>query len=183
MTSYKIISYSTNTVVSVSQLKQQLQIFEDGSYDSELSSILLAAQDLVAGIMGKPICDTVVVQPLKAFDDFEFSHETISDVAVKYFNTSNQEVALAETDYILDETGVMPRIVFKKKPVLSSDYQTPVAVQYTAKPGSVEARVKHAVLIAAYELFHNRGESVEGSRSKAAITINRLIGSNKRWVV
>lgn len=180
---FKIVSRASTTVITVADLKAQIGLWGDDSYDLELASTLEAAQDLVEDTAGMFLRDTNIEQPLTGFNDLEIKHKKISWVKVKYINEAGTQVTMPASDYILDESGIYPRIVFKEFPATNSDYAYPVFIEYTAEPQDVPARVKHAVLVAGHELFEVRGESTEKARAKAEITIARLLGSYKRVVV
>lgn len=180
---YKVISRANTTVISVAELKHQLGLFGDNSYDAELADIIEAAQDLVEDQAGVYLREANLEQPLTGFNDYVFPHKKVALVKIKYINEQGNQVTMNGSDYVLDETGVYPRIAFKAFPETSNDYAYPVLIEYTAETQDIPARVKHAVLVAGTELFEVRGETTEKARAKAAMTIERLLGSYKRVTV
>ena len=178
---YKIITKNPTNIVTVPELKAQLMLWGDNSYDAELLNIIDAAANLVEDACGKSLSTETVLYPLASFKDVKLPHEYIADLTVHYFDVSGDEV-LMTGGYVLDETGMKPKLTFKEHPALSPDLSFPISIKYTATP-NVPARVKHAVLVAAAELFEVRGETTEKARAKAPITVDRLIGSYKRVAV
>ena len=179
---YKIITKNPTNIVTVPELKAQLMLWGDNSYDAELLNIIDAAANLVEDACGKSLSTESVLYPLDTFKKVQLPHEYIADLTVHYFDVSGDEVLMDASGYVLDETGMKPKVSFKEYKALSPDLSFPISIKYTATP-NVPARVKHAVLVTAAELFEVRGETTEKARAKAAITVDRLIGSYKRVAV
>lgn len=180
---FKIINNPSTAPVSVSNLRRQLSLWDDDSYDLELAQLLLTATEYVGNHIGRAISLLTIEMSVSSFDVATLFHNNTSAVIIKYYDVDDALQTLADTGYTVDPTVEPTTITFKTKPAISADYQNPVVIQYSTGMEFVPQVVRHAILMTAAELFEVKTESTDAQARVAAITISRLLGKDKRVVV
>jgi uncharacterized phiE125 gp8 family phage protein len=179
---YFISESATFAPVSVADLKAHLFLFDDDSYDAELSYILLSAQDIVTDLLGEHISSTTIQCNLSSFEDTVLPHRNVLDLAsVEYYDTTDTLVELDNANYYLDATGKDAKVKFTSKPSTSSKYDNPVVVTYEAGMNVVPQVLAQAVLIVSAELFEVRSETITIQKRKAMSVATTLLMKYRRW--
>lgn len=179
---YKISTPASTAPVSTAELSTHLQLFGDTSYDTELAALILTAQDFVSAHLGQPVSATVIQRLFSDFGDICLVHVGTSAITVHYFDVDNAVQVLGAGNYVVDTSGVAVVVRIKTNPTsISSDFANAGYVQYTTAITNVPAKVKHAILMVAAELFEVRAESTDAKLRKAHITVKNLLLSEKRW--
>ncbi|WP_168199283.1 head-tail connector protein [Pseudorhodobacter turbinis] len=175
-----LIQSAFSTPVSVSDLKMQLQLFGDSSYDLELATLLLTATDYVSKHIGKQISSSKFELNIPSFNINTFDTKNVDIISVKYYDEDNTLQTLDKAQYLVDSTSVHARILFSMPPIISKDFQNPICIQYYSEMKVVPQVIRHAILMVAAELFEVRTESTDAKARKAAITVDRLLASERR---
>jgi len=179
---YFISESATFAPVSVADLKAHLFLFDDDSYDAELSYILLSAQDIVTDLLGEHISSTTIQCNLQTFEDACLPHRNILALdSVQYYDATDTLVELAEADYYLDDTGVDAKIKFNTRYTLSTKYDRPLLVSYEAGMSVVPQVLAQAVLLVSAELFEVRSETTTVQRHRAIPVATKLLMKYRRW--
>ena len=183
MSNYYVTAHATTSYVPVAELRTQLLLFGDTSYDAELQEILLAAEEFLADFIGEYLTDTTVRLNVPSFGaDTTLPHRYNSGVVVSYWDSSNVAQVLSSANYIVDSSGEYPVIRITTAPTdLSTDLSFAGYIAYTTSLPSVPSKLSRAVLMVAADLFENRADSSTVSSNKAHLTALRLVQSLRGW--
>jgi len=181
--SYQVITPATTSLVSVADLKTHLLLFGDTSYDTELQDILLTAEGFVSDFLDDFLATTTVKVNLFVLGDTVLPHKSPTNVRVAYWDDSDIEAPINPSNFFLDTSAVYPRLVFRTKPTnISTEFVNQGFIEYDTVLTPVPAKVKHAVLLIAAELFENRTDSITGTIvAKLPLSSLRLIQSLRGW--
>ena len=180
---YLVTTPATTSLITVGELKTHLFLFDDTSYDGELQDILLSAEGFVSDFLGDFLSTTEVRQNIVAFGDITLSHKTPTNITVYYWDANNTAQEWPASNYVVDTSDVYPKIIFNTNPSgYSSKFANKGYVTYNTSLSPVPAKVKHAVLLVAAELFENRADSITGAIvAKLPMSSLRLIQSLRGW--
>lgn len=179
---YKVTIPATTSLVTVADLKTHLLLFGDTSYDAELQEILLTAEDFISGFLDDFLVSTTVRMDLVAFGDTTLYHKNPTNVVVSYWDSNNTAQIWASSNYVIDTSDVYPTIIFDANPTgQSTKFANKGYITYATALTPVPAKVNHAVLMIAAELFENRNNASEKRVEKVQLTAMRLVQSLRGW--
>ena len=191
MTTYQLIMNTsrpivtvpaTTSLVTVADLKTHLLLFGDTSYDTELQDILLTAEGFISDFLDDYLVSTTVRQNLYAFGDTTLHHKNPTNVVVSYWDANNTAQVWASSNYVIDTSDVYPTIIFDANPTgQSTKFANKGYITYATALTPVPAKIKHAVLLVAAELFENRNNSTDKKMEKVQLTAMRLMQSIRGW--
>ena len=179
---YQVTIPATTSLVPVADLKTHLLLFGDTSYDTELQDILLTAEGFISDFLDDFLVSTTVRMNLFAFGDTTLDHKNPTSVVVSYWDTNNTAQVWASSNYVIDTSDVYPTIIFSANPTgLSTKFANKGYITYSTALTPVPAKIKHAVLLVAAELFENRNNSTDKKMEKVQLTAMRLMQSIRGW--
>lgn len=166
--SYQISVHPTAFHLLRDDAKRHLNLL-DTSFDTLIDSYILSAEAMLffeARVLAAP---TTLVGYLQNFIDQIIYMEPITDVVIKFQNTSDQEITMAEgTDYLLFK-NYPTKIEFLETPNLKEDFSDPINITltagYTDEPATPE-NVKQVLRFMVADYFENRQSDVMGSISQ-----------------
>ena len=173
---------ATTSLVTVADLKTHLLLFGDTSYDTELQDILLTAEGFISDFIDDYLVSTTVRMNIFAFGDTTLEHKNPTSVVVSYWDSNNTAQVWASSNYVIDTSDVYPTIIFDTNPTgLSTKFANKGYVTYATALTPVPAKITHAVLLIAAELFENRNNSTDKKMEKVQLTAMRLMQSLRGW--
>ena len=179
---YQVTIPATTSLVSVADLKTHLLLFGDTSYDTELQDILLTAEGFISDFLDDYLVSTTVRMNIVAFGDTTLYHKNPTSVVVSYWDTNETAQVWASSNYVIDTSDVYPTIIFSANPTgLSTKFANKGYITYSTALTPVPAKIKHAVLLVAAELFENRNNSTDKKMEKVQLTAMRLMQSIRGW--
>jgi hypothetical protein len=123
-----------------------------------------------------------VRQNLYAFGDTTLHHKNPTNVVVSYWDTNNTAQVWASSNYVIDTSDVYPTIIFDANPTgQSTKFANKGYITYATALTPVPAKVNHAVLMVAAELFESRREVTDSITYATPIASKRLIQSLRGW--
>lgn len=179
---YQVTIPATTSLVTVADLKTHLLLFGDNSYDTELQDILLTAEGFISDFIGDYLVSTTVRMNLYAFGDTTLQHKNPTSVVVYYWDINNTAQVWASSNYVIDTSDVYPTIIFDTNPTgQSTKFANKGYITYATTLTPVPAKITHAVLLIAAELFENRNNSTDKKMDKVQLTAMRLMQSLRGW--
>lgn len=179
---YKVTIPATTSLVTVADLKTHLLLFGDTSYDTELQAILLTAEDFISGFLEDFLVSTTVRMDLVAFGDTTLYHKNPTGVVVSFWDINNTAQVWASSNYVIDTSSTYPTVIFSSNPTgLSTKFANKGYITYATALTPVPAKVNHAVLMVAAELFENRNNASEKRMEKVQLTAMHLVQSLRGW--
>ena len=179
---YQVITPATTSLVPVADLKTHLLLFGDTSYDTELQDILLTAESFISDFLGDFLSSTTVRINLPVFSDTVLPHKNPTNLRVAYWDQDDLEAPLNPNKYVVDASADYPRIIFKTPPSnTTSTFTNKGLITYETALSPISAKIKHAVLLIAAELFENRNNSTDKKMEKVQLTAMRLMQSARGW--
>lgn len=187
---FRIVGRATSPVVSLDELKTHLNLFNDTSFDTYLTTLANTGGDLANDFVGE-FLSPATIQAFYGCQGYKFElpHRYISIViSVQYFDEDGVEFILEDTDYIFDTTGDFPVVSinddFWSGKTLSKRHANPVSITYEASVDSESFRetFKHAVLMYCASLFANRENYLTGGpvAAKLPVTSQTLLAPIRR---
>ena len=184
MLGFKITAEATAAPVTAENLRNHLLLFGDTSFDTELGAIILVAQKLIADEIGEFPSSTTIRQPYNSFSKFmPMRHRFITSISqIQYYDSDDTLQTLSTDDYLFDEIGADKRVIVTNIPTgaLSSNYPTPIYIDYIAGMDPVPNTVEQAILICAGELFKNRENTNDTQQYLNVISGSSLVGNLRR---
>lgn len=185
--------------LTLDEITQQLNLFQDESQDSYLSSIELATRMAIEDYLGMSIFPVTyktyyaslnsgtqtsldlpeVSQPFQSQ-----SGVTIDSVAYYNGDTPPVLVELATTDYYYDPTG--NKIVVQGLPnPVSTVVSNPIVVTYTcnANPIAQYPVIKQAGLLLLTHIYNNRSNTTEGKLNEIPFGVAQLLRMYKPLIM
>ena len=185
--------------LTLDEITQQLNLFQDESQDSYLSSIELATRMAIEDYLGMSIFPVTyktyyaslnsgtqtsldlpeVSQPFQSQ-----SGVTIDSVAYYNSDTPPALVELAITDYYYDPTG--NKVVVQGLPnAVSTVVSNPIVVTYTcnANPIAQYPVIKQAGLLLLTHIYNNRSNTTEGKLNEIPFGVAQLLRMYKPLVM
>lgn len=183
--------------LTLEEITQQLNLFDDESQDSYLTGLELATRMAIEDFLGMAVFPTQYrvyypnfgVYNTALFLDLPevtYSTQYGSGVAinkVEYY-TSTTPTTLAATNYYYDPTG--NRVVITQLPdTLSQTIDNPVVVTYTANANFIAQFpvIKQAGLLLMTHLYNNRADTTEGVLHKIPFGVEALLRPYKPLVM
>jgi len=185
--------------LTLDEITQQLNLFQDESQDSYLSSIELATRMAIEDYLGMSIFPVTyrtyyaslnsgtqtsldlpeVSQPFQSQ-----SGVTINSVAYYNGDTPPVLITLATTDYYYDPTG--NKIVVQGLPnAVSTNVSNPIVVTYTcnANPIAQYPVIKQAGLLLLTHIYNNRSNTTEGKLNEIPFGVAALLRPYKTLIM
>ena len=184
MLGFNIITEATTAPVTAENLRNHLLLFGDTSFDTELGSIILVAQKLLADEIGEFPSSTTIRQPFNSFSKLmSLRHRFITSITqIQYYDSDDTLQTLSTDDYLFDEIGADKRVIVTNIPTdeLSSNYPTPIYIDYVAGMDPIPMTVEQAILICAGELFKNRENTNDAQQYLNVINGSSLVDNLRR---
>lgn len=187
--------------LTLDEITQQLNLFQDESQDAYLQSLELATRMAIEDYLGMSIFPIVykvyygatngMTGTQSAFDLPEVSQDfrnTVGTVinSVSYYSNSNPPVLipLDKSLYFYDPTG--NKVLVSGIPNDVSEWMTnPVVIQYTtnANPLAQYPVIKQAGLLLLTHLYNNRSNSFQGALNNIPYGVDQLLRLYKPLVM
>lgn len=182
--------------LTLDDITQQLNLFQDESQDQYLESLELATRMAIEDYLGMAIFPTqwrtyyanLGVYNTQWFLDLPEVSNGANGVTVnkvEVYTTSNTvPVTLANTSYSYDPTG--NRVILNQLPNnLNQNIVNPIVVTYTqnANPIAQYPVVKQAGLLLLTHLYNNRSNTVEGTLKEIPFGVAQLLRPYKPLVM
>ena len=157
MPNFKVITRTTERVITAVEARNHLRLFGDASDDTEIDEFILSAQQYLDDYLGEFIGTTAVQVPVRSFGNrlvgaarqrdlpfdtrfsntIELPHRFIKSLtSLRYYNTQDVLTTVAPTVYLYDDSGVDPVISLRTGQSwpadVSEDREFPVIVDYSA---------------------------------------------------
>jgi hypothetical protein len=187
--------------LTLDEITQQLNLFQDESQDTYLSSLELATRQAIEDYLGMSIfpvsyrvwygSESLVASPI-SLDLPEVSQNLYSNQAgvtinsVGYWNDAFPPVltTLASTSYYYDPSG--NKVIVNNLPTNINTVMTaPIIVQYTtvSNPLSAYPVIKQAALLLLTHLYNNRANATETKLKDIPFGVTTLLRSYKPLVM
>lgn len=178
--------------LTLDEITQQLNLFQDESQDAYLQSLELATRMAIEDYLGMAICSTQyrvyyanfgLYASTMYLDLPEVSRSTdVTINSVQVYSTSTP-TTLASSTYAYDPTG--NRVILSSVPTLSQDIANPIVVTYTQNPTQLAAYpvIKQAGLMLLTHLYNNRSNSTEGNLKEIPYGVAALLRPYKPLVL
>jgi len=186
--------------LTLDEITQQLNLFDDESQDDYLSSLELATRFAIEDYLGMSIfsmtyrvwygAQGTITAPM-ALDLPEVSQNLYSTQAgitinsVGYYNNSTPPTLtlLTASTYYYDSSG--NRVILTSLPTITSDMANPIVVQYTtaANPLQTYPAIKQAGLLLLTHLYNQRSNSTEASLKNIPFGVDTLLRPYKELVM
>ena len=178
--------------LTLDEITQQLNLFQDESQDAYLQSLELATRMAIEDYLGMAICSTQyrvyyanfgLYASTMYLDLPEVSRSTdVTINSVQVYSTTTP-TTLASSTYSYDYTG--NRVVLTTLPTLSQDVANPIVVTYTQNPTQLAAYpvIKQAGLMLLTHLYNNRSNSTEGNLKEIPYGVASLLRPYKPLVL
>ena len=187
--------------LSLDEITQQLNLFQDESQDSYLSSIELATRMAIEDYLGMSIFPVTYESHYGSFSDLSTSQvyldlpevsqafkgqAGVTINSVKYYNADTPPVltALASSNYFYDPTG--NRVVVNGLPqVNNTSNANPVVVNFTcnANPIAQYPVIKQAGLMLLTHIYNNRSNTTVGALQDIPFGVATLLRPYKDLVM
>lgn len=192
----------TTSWLTLDEITQQLNLFEDQSQDAYLSSLELAVRMHIEDYLGMPITpisyrvyygiNSLYSSPL-ALDIPEVSYKDSFGSGgvvinnVKYYNNNNPSLlmTIAPTEYYYDVTGNKVILNSGVPSNISQNRTNPIVVEYTVNPNILQAYpvIKQAGLLLLTHLYNNRSETTSGVLHNIPYGVDMLLRPYKPLVM
>ena len=178
--------------LTLDEITQQLNLFQDESQDAYLQSLELATRMAIEDYLGMAICSTQyrvyyanfgLYASTMYLDLPEVSRSTdVTINSVQVYSTSTP-TTLASSTYAYDPTG--NRVILSSVPTLSQDIANPIVVTYTQNPTQLAAYpvIKQAGLMLLTHLYNNRSNSTEGNLKEIPYGVAALLRPYKPLIL
>jgi uncharacterized phiE125 gp8 family phage protein len=190
---FEQVSRDTVTAwLTLDEITQQLNLFQDESQDVYLQSLELATRMAIEDYLGMAICSTQyrvyyanfgLYSSTMYLDLPEVSRSTdVTINSVQLYSTATP-TTLATSTYSYDSTG--NRVVLSSLPTLSQDVANPIVVTYTQNPTqwTTYPVIKQAGLMLLTHLYNNRSNTTEGSLREIPYGVSALLRPYKPLVL
>ena len=186
--------------LTLDEITQQLNLYNDESQDTYLSSLELATRFAIEDYLGMSIfsltyrvwygAEGTITAPM-ALDLPEISQNQYPTQAgltinsVGYYNNSAPPTLtlLTASTYYYDPSG--NRVILTSLPTITSDMANPIVVNYTtaANPLQTYPAIKQAGLLLLTHLYNQRSNSTEASLKNIPFGVDTLLRPYKELVM
>jgi len=184
--------------LTLDEITQQLNLFNDESQDSYLTSLEVATRMAIEDFLGKAIFPmtynvyygntglygTAVYLDLPEVSTAYNGGNGITINTIHYWNNSNQKTLLSASSYTYDVTG--NRVVITSIPDTLSQYAAnPIVVNYTVNAAFLAQYpvVKQAALLLLTHLYNNRSNTTAGALVEIPYGVEMLLRPYKDLVM
>lgn len=184
--------------LTLDEISQQINLYEDESQDGYLSSLELAVRQAVEDYLGLSIfpvtyrcyygVDGLTTSPV-CLDLPEVSQDNgstsgVTVNAVKYYSSANTLTTISSSDYYYDASG--NKVIVNSLPSSINTARTaPVIVEYTtgASPLAAYPVIKQAGLLLFTHLYNNRSNSSDSVKHDIPFGVTTLLRNYKPLVM
>jgi hypothetical protein len=181
--------------LTLAEIQQQLNLFEDSSQNTYLTSIELATRMAIEDYLGMsifPVTYKVYYGTFNGMGGTEISLDlpavssTITIVSVEYYNSATPPalVALSNSTYFYDPSG--NKIVLTSLPESINTYNTnPIVVTYTSNANAIGQYpvIKQAGLLLLTHIYNNRSNSTAAALRDIPFGVDQLLRPYKPLVM
>lgn len=185
--------------LTLSEITQQLNLFDDESQDTYLTSLELATRMAIEDFIGAAIYpttykvyypnfglyNTAVFLDLPEVAVTAFNTVGVTINQVQFYSTSNTTpVTIASTEYSYDQTG--NRVILNTIPnTLNQTVANPIIVTYTQNSAflSTYPVIKQAALMLLTHLYNNRSNTTDGKLHEVPFGVAALLRPYKPLVM
>jgi hypothetical protein len=192
---------SVTAWLTLDEITQQLNLFQDESQDTYLSSLELATRQAIEDYLGMSIfpvsyrvwygSESLVASPIsldlpEVSQNFNTNQAGVTINSVGYWNDAFPPVftTLASTSYYYDASG--NKVIVNNLPTnVNSVMSAPIIVQYTtvANPLAAYPVIKQAGLLLLTHLYNNRANATETRLKDIPFGVTTLLRSYKPLVM
>lgn len=168
-------------VVSLDQIREHLNLFDDTSYDTLLAGISAVAHTSIEDYLGEFLGFTSVVQPFSDFaQDLPLAHTRILSIdSVQYRSTDGTMRTVDSSVWVYDNTSRSKSVRLARGQQWPSDlddsFRSPISVNYSAEWEDPPEVISQAILLTCGDFFENRNNSTTESLSVVPLSIRYLI--------
>ena len=187
--------------LTLDEITQQLNLFNDESQDAYLQSLELAVRQAIEDYLGLSIfsvtyrvwygAENLATSPV-CLDLPEVSQNQYPDMAgvtinqVAYWNNSSPPVltVVSPTEYYYDSSG--NKVIIQTLPTsINSDMTAPIICDYTTAPNPLQTYpvIKQAGLLLFTHLYNNRSNSTAGALTDIPFGVATLLRPYKPLVM
>lgn len=187
---YKLITAPTDTAITLAEAKAQLNIetaFTDD--DTLITDCIKAATAYIEGIIQGPVVTQTWELQLTDFAGIiELKKTPVASItSVSYYDASNADQVVSNTNYQTDLSSVPARIIFNDSYSIPTPYDRFDAVRVRFVCGVAQAAVpfniKQVVKLLVAHFYENRTPEVTGSiTAKFDLTIEKLLHQNMAYL-
>jgi hypothetical protein len=181
--------------LTLAEIQQQLNLFEDSSQNTYLTSIELATRMAIEDYLGMsifPVTYKVYYGTFNGMGGTEISLDlpavssTITIVSVEYYNSATPPVlvALSNSTYFYDPSG--NKIVLTSLPESINNYNTnPIVVTYTSNANAIGQYpvIKQAGLLLLTHIYNNRSNTTAAALRDIPMGVDQLLRPYKPLVM
>jgi hypothetical protein len=181
--------------LTLAEIQQQLNLFEDSSQNTYLTSIELATRMAIEDYLGMSIFATTYKVYYGTFNgmggteislDLPAVSSTITIVSVEYYNSATPPalVALSNSTYFYDPSG--NKIVLTSLPESINNYNTnPIVVTYTSNANAIGQYpvIKQAGLLLLTHIYNNRSNTTAAALRDIPFGVDQLLRPYKPLVM
>lgn len=179
--------------LTLDEVTQQLNLFEDESQDTYLASLELATRMAIEDYLGMAIFATqykvyygAVGANSSAYLDLpEVSESGVTINSVQVYTTSNTTpTTISSGSYSYDPTG--NRVILTEIPnEINPNIANPIVVTYTQNASSLAAYpvIKQAGLMMLTHIYNNRSNTTEGNIKVIPFGVDQLLRSYKPLIM
>lgn len=192
--------------LTLEEITQQLNLFNDESQDTYLSMLEVATRQAIEDLIGLPILpvsyrvyynanslygvplslDLPEVSPGTTQGCSPYGNNGVVIDRIGYWNDDSPSVftTLTSSQYMYDNSG--NKVILSDLPSDLNNFMTsPVVCEYTVQPSPLAAYpvIKQAGLLLFTHLYNNRSNSVEGSLRDIPFGVNALLRPYKPLVM
>ena len=184
---------ASSTIVTLTNLKSHLGLYEDSSQDAYLDSILLTAIDRASNYTGY---DLEQVERQDLYADFSttmnlLSRELLNNSipVITYIATDGSTKTVLASLYTVDLSTDPVSIRLNQGSEWPTDLSQNVANRITISYSSLlneenaQALIVHAILMDCAEMYRNRENTTRDSVNKLPLSSERLLSNYKKVVV
>lgn len=184
----------TTEWLTLDEITQQLNLFQDESQDDYLRSIELATRMAIEDYLGMSIFKT---QYRVYYGNFGLYNTSLyldlpevsrsTDVSINsvlvYSTSATTPVTISSTYYSYDPTG--NRVILTSLPELNQDVANPIVVIYTQNATALSAYpvIKQAGLMLLTHIYNNRSNSTESNLKEIPFGVAALLRPYKPLVM
>ena len=178
--------------LTLDEITQQLNLFNDESQDTYLSSLELATRFAIEDYLGMSIfsmtyrvwygAQGTITAPM-ALDLPAISQNQYPTQAGITINSPPTLTLLTASTYYYDASG--NRVILTSLPTITSDMANPIVVNYTtaANPLQTYPAIKQAGLLLLTHLYNQRSNSTEASLKSIPFGVDTLLRPYKELVM
>lgn len=192
----------TTNWLTLDEITQQLNLFQDESQDPYLEGLELAVRMHIEDYLGMPIFPTsyrvyygissLYASPLcldlpevSYVDKFNTGSVVINSVGFWNGNTPSTFTTLSASSYYYDKTGNKVILPGGMPSNVNTNATSPIVVEYTVNPNFLQAYpvIKQAALLLFTHLYNNRSETVQGGLQRIPLGFDALLKPYKPLVM